>query len=763
MNQIKSIHLKDWKGINKTLEIEDLNILVGPNGSGKSAWMEAIGWAILGRSPHGAKPEAAVPFAGFKGCEVGLAFNDGFYFQRALIRDAKTAALKQRLEIEGHPSVSVRDAQELIHGQCGDFAVMFDLGEFTRLSPEKRRKFLIDSMRRSPSDKASPKDLAYRVAWRYLCHEHGPATMETAAAIDPGEYPNDLDLAIEHVAKLCNTWIAKMAKREAGIVAQMVREMETGALEGDEDPLSILAYWLDRTEATRNGSKAEHIRATEASRKLSEQRAELGFTYRTLEEIDKEIKSSHETMLDTKEQIGRHEGRAKGIEKLQQSVDIYKNAIAEFDVTLKELAAVEFDDWGDMERVAKEHDKHVDKDWVEVCETALTTAKADLATILERLEETRDELRNAEARVRSYGQVIEAVRKSDWAYLLRLADDFSPTLSPEGSPHQWKMWQNIYDTIYKFARTDDVKDARASLDKAKEEVTRMELSWSSVSKEREAMEAKIAELTDEHDRRACADLEHDQAAKALRSKARVAHDHYDNIQAALTRCTNDREHAITQRVAHEKQLNDLMSETEVANLDDLNRLFEATGAEHAKLLQNRNDKVRVKALEEELTKCIASAEHEGVLHECAKTMCQAIKDVRETAMATMAKPFLGMIDAVLFPAIQKRSYCDLVSERGRPIFDLGWIDGDRKRSLVAMSGGEAALFGGALAFALVAMAEIPMKLLLIEASELDWANLGLLMNGINANRGSLSNVMIATHMNVAGSASHDNGWRVWRM
>ena len=468
-------------------------------------------------------------------------------------------------------------------------------------------------------------------------------------------------------------------------------------------------------------------------------------------------------MLDTKEQIGKHEGRAKGIEKLQQPVDIYQKAIAEFDVTLKELLDVEFDDWRALEREAKEHDKHVDKEWVESCENAIKDDEGRLVFIRKRLSDQILIRKTAAITEGSCKKSIDAIEASDFAYLLRLANDFSGTLDADRMPDQWKMWQNMYDTIHKFSRADDVKKLREELEQATKEFDQSQKLVECIDGERVEMEAKIAEQKQELARRKLIDLEHDEAGGELRLKAAQVKAHYGTIHGAISRCTKDREHAITQRVAHEKQLNALMSETEVANLDDLIRQFEATQAEHTKLLQQRNEKVRFKTLEEGLTKCIASAEHEGALHECAKTMCQAIKDVREAAMATMAKPFLGMIDAVLFPAVQKRSYCDLVSERGRPIFDLGWIDGDRKRSLVAMSGGEAALFGGALAFALVAMAEIPMKLLLIEASELDGQNLGMLMNGIFANSGSLSNVMIATHIDIAGGMDQDNGWRVWRM
>ena len=42
--RIETIMLRGFKGIDRTIEVERLNLLVGPNGSGKSAIMEAVQW-----------------------------------------------------------------------------------------------------------------------------------------------------------------------------------------------------------------------------------------------------------------------------------------------------------------------------------------------------------------------------------------------------------------------------------------------------------------------------------------------------------------------------------------------------------------------------------------------------------------------------------------------------------------------------------------------------------------------------------------------
>ena len=121
-------------------------------------------------------------------------------------------------------------------------------------------------------------------------------------------------------------------------------------------------------------------------------------------------------------------------------------------------------------------------------------------------------------------------------------------------------------------------------------------------------------------------------------------------------------------------------------------------------------------------------------------------------MVELIRPLLDRMNRFLEAAFPGHvAFCELVNDRGRPIFQLGWIFDGARRYLPALSGGESGLFCAALGYALVVLADPPLKLLLIEASELDIGMFGRLCNGIEAVESELDSVMVATHL---GSAVH---------
>lgn len=161
-------------------------------------------------------------------------------------------------------------------------------------------------------------------------------------------------------------------------------------------------------------------------------------------------------------------------------------------------------------------------------------------------------------------------------------------------------------------------------------------------------------------------------------------------------------------------------------------------------------KERFAALDAELQAVVASAERERVTYEAAKSITKAIKAVREELMAELVSPLIGEIN-VFFREDGRRAYCRIKNSRGAPVLEFGLQDGTREVGLEYMSGGESVLFGAALSYAMVRMADVPLKVLLIEAAEVDHDVFSQLLNALQSVADGLSNVFVATCAYAIGS------------
>ena len=77
----------------------------------------------------------------------------------------------------------------------------------------------------------------------------------------------------------------------------------------------------------------------------------------------------------------------------------------------------------------------------------------------------------------------------------------------------------------------------------------------------------------------------------------------------------------------------------------------------------------------------------------------------------------------------------------------------------ALSGGEQVLVGCALVVGLVKMADPKLKVLAVEASEVDGERIQALLTGLGALKGHLDNILVATHLTVGSP----DGWKVHRL
>lgn len=256
--------------------------------------------------------------------------------------------------------------------------------------------------------------------------------------------------------------------------------------------------------------------------------------------------------------------------------------------------------------------------------------------------------------------------------------------------------------------------------------------------ERKQRQAREEERTRQH-----------REALRLRERAAVirqaARDH-ERTEADLRKTIETTETRLQER---RKEFDSLLSEGGFIPQEQLESQLAGLKEQIAECEAKIEAKSRHDSIDQEMKESITAMEKFSVSLETAERLKEAVQGLREKTMQSLIAPLLERMQAFLDAAAPgKRAYCDLVNDRGRPIFELGWVHDAKKIPLPALSGGESVLFSASLAWAMVDLSDVPLKLLLLEAGDVDAENLERLLTGVDAVKGRLSNVFIATHTKV---------------
>ncbi len=217
---------------------------------------------------------------------------------------------------------------------------------------------------------------------------------------------------------------------------------------------------------------------------------------------------------------------------------------------------------------------------------------------------------------------------------------------------------------------------------------------------------------------------------------------HDNAIAALKLSIEGKQAG---RVETERRLNDLLSAGGDIPIETLTQQQASVTQALNEVAQQIRAKQAWQVLEQQLAECTANAEAAQVLHDTAKAVCDAIRTLRESLMTELVAPLLDSINRFLAIAAPGRSaHCALENDRGKSCFELGWSDGMARRPMVALSGGEQVIFGAGLAYALVRLANVNLRLLMLEVAEVDHEHFSALLDGLAAVSGDVGNCIIAT-------------------
>lgn len=795
MISITEINVTGFKGLTCTTPVNRLNLFAGPNGAGKTAHLLAPQFAITGSTVLGKTLDDTYQLSSqSRGCSVGLKLSDGFGFSRGITKDHHAGKLSSFIDIPGRESLGLKDADSLIGERLGRFAPMFDVAEFLALSPDKRRAFLLDLCARKRGGAAvDAKDLTYRAAMLFLAapDELGPGTVETFVTERFGLKPELIHTA-EMRAKAVETIIdEKLAPDRAAALRELLKEIEA-QIKGEMS--EAIGSAIEHVRQSANVAKRESDRGYEAARELSARKAQATAIAGDVEEM-KARRAALETELQAAiQKVGQAQGRESADKSLRDSIESLDRQIGELQAKVRQLEALpaqptdeadrlEIEAAGiDVSRAKLEELRDFERDLMSrdprrtIAAQHVVTAQSEVDSWLEQETKSASAIGQAEAKIEAQqnrrkilAAAVDAGLSGHWVRCAELIDSI-------GQQHPAAVvtaeWQELSVLIRTNAQLETIEAQKAELlaidaplaqainalvalkEGHKGVIATRVNAEAALKKAREQYEAHVANL--DTDRKAASGAREAEYARvmaaiasvdALRAKAASIRSGSVNRAGEIKTANATIAEKQIARAERHKELDGLRAQAGGSSLAALTEERDRLAGSIADLKRKIEQKEAAAILDRELTECTAQAERRGMAHEISKELGQAVKTLREELMADLIAPAKTLMDRFLSTAIEGcESYVTLENDRGTAVFEIGWIRGGSRVSLPALSGGERCIYVAALAYALTVLADPPLKLLILEASEIDEPNLLRLMSACEAVSGELGNVLIATHL-----------------
>lgn len=773
MNPIRELEGKDFKGGDSFNELQMRNLVLGENGSGKTRLLQMIAFAVTGRTELGGTNDASMQLMGPLGGSVRAKTAKGFGWTRHLIRDARENKVSSKLEVAGVGRIAVKEAEALIAENVGTFAPMFNLGEFTSLAPDKKRRAVLDLCSKARGEDVDAKAVLRRAMLEVLRLSLGAATVDKHLSTRRGQTgaPEGSQEELEAMLRELSGDLPK-AFREA-------THCNMGAIHSElkGDIASSLMAAIDRADKGKVAARQAKDQAHAAARHLAEERARLQVSAKSAEALQEEYNDLAAQKEDLSGQLKLQEGKSGARDTLSERISRLTTSVANIETQIKQVTNAPLEGGtADVARLADEaaalEAQHPAPNRAALAElaglhreandaAAQTSSTVTKAILL--LDRWTGECETLRAQ-------IKAAQESNAGRLVAIVEGDAGTRIAglvAGVPEAAAAWQTI------VACANGLRDQGVG-----------PLKLKLASAEAAAESAATAKQTAETNAAAAQTLLQGAAGRLAEQQAayeqqRIAHEKALNEAHAKKLAAQRIENAINSRAVQLKQLDSqlaqersdlLAAERELNALDsqgghvpaeDLRAQYERTVNSMAEIDTALQRKRQFAVLENKLTDCTAQAEAEATNYESWDCLGRALRAIREEMMVELVKPLLSRIDRFLSVAMpEHRAYCELANERGTAIFELGWtVGGHHRVSLPAMSGGESALFGAALIYALVGLADPPCRMIGLEAAELDRVHLARLMQALSS-IDDMDLIILATCHPVNVETAEQGGWNV---
>lgn|GEM_PF-3716454 len=466
---------------------------------------------------------------------------------------------------------------------------------------------------------------------------------------------------------------------------------------------------LDTAKHQREQARKAAKEASSALEQLQAQRQSLTFDHR---EMTDKVQGITRQITDLEGKLTRHDN---------DPLTKIESALVELNQALQAGEVVNDQYVGNVVRkvqnIIAEHREAFDAD---TARTQLESLQEDRVTINADIDATGTQLDELDARIKTASETSEAA-------LHKLQEAESA----------YEKSSKAYDERLAVARAlRDIEPKRSELEAVDHELKQLE----GQNKRRIDLEQNVTK--------------HDEALQeAVKKTNRIRN------AAEARRSANDRIEQINTTLKDDQESRDALVEANDGKDVDYIESERLKVEEDIAALEERLDvKQRADTLTQEIVETQARAEARTLRHETGKLVVKAIKVQRETLTKKLVAPLIDHMNAFLAGVSDDlTAFIELDNPTGKKVvFRMGWVWAEQQVHIEAMSGGETAIFTAALAYALVQLADPPLKLLLIEAGEIDTENMVALLDAIASVQHNLDNVLIATYQPVAAAS----GWNV---
>lgn len=748
--------ISGFKGIETALKLGNLNLVTGPNGSGKTGRMLALAWAITGYTPLGKTPAATAALCSGRRMSVAVRM-DQFGWTRGLDKDPVTGRVAAELMIHGQEGQKLADAESMLGQHVGTFTAALNLDEFRVLSPDLRRQFILSLCEQAKQDMGGDimSRLSLAMADQILGGGQADAVIKstfktTRDQLDGEELPNAAKALWQLVGDDKQAAWKKLAKRFAQDVVS-------------DDVLQTITAWVARAKDLKAEYRRSRDNAQAAVQKLTEEKNRKTASAEHIETLRDRAAELQKKLDELNGAIGAAKASVNGVRAAQSALaaaDIrVQSATAEFSRLHAKLATNP--NWmhqvEDLERQAGASDQSAPISVIQEATNASEKVRgkeAELRTLHQDVIAATQACERGQRNITELEKELEHARDNVWQTCLNLIDRVVENLD-EDHP-AWEPAEMLADVIREGAGDPEKKVAEIQ-ERIAYFTDQIERSQTMGAEAMQKIDHAEDELADYKSLEATANAKASEArssaanAVALMRKARAISDEYSGCPFSIERAQKLVDEAVAAQTAA-KQMADGVpgaSSSEV-ELGELEHTRNQTTFSLAAARDAIASKERVEALGIELASCISSAQSDAVCYDLADASEKAVKSLRELLLMDQVRPLIQAIDTFLVGTGRDgRSYCRLENDKGKPIFDLGWIVTDesgaeRSISMDAMSGGEAGLFYTGLAYALLIMSENPLKVLTIEGDSLDSTNMIRLINGLQSVANDIDCVLLST-------------------
>lgn len=469
------------------------------------------------------------------------------------------------------------------------------------------------------------------------------------------------------------------------------------------DENAALASALDQIKKAANEAKRDADRCTATAQRLSEQKRGMEVLTEPVEAFEGRMKIVQGQRDEIVAQLANQEGRVTARNSLEGQIARGKTALVNIRTRLAETE--------------KERQRYGSSATLqELVDAAMGSAKST-NEIESELHAAGIALRDARERRDRAADRLTIANASEWAECRNTFEECIAKVAAWLTPSQIQTFSSVRRFIFERADRDTAGKAEyeRDLETSKATIARLE-------PESEALKGRLTVIAS--------------AQRTLRDIGR-ADQEVDSWKQSGAR----EEESLA---SAQEQFNQLLTAGGFEADDELRERQSALDGvlrEQRKWADNRR---QYDAIDAECQRAVMDAENFRVRNDVFKRLADAVREVRDDLIDKLIGSLLVPLGSFIGHA--KHGYC-VIAETRDERFELGWAHGKEPPVyLDAMSGGETAVYCAGLAYAMTMLADPPLKLMLIEAGEVDGLSLWSLWEALLPLGDQIGNALVATHV-----------------